>query len=201
LAESAKATGREHAVYSEKEFPYVAKLRCDFGKSNFIMFDSGGNPRDLAGERADERPRAELMLVNFKRQMMIGRSPKSITLLVPSVDEEGDIPEPLVCRPMNKNDGLKRWVKELPDCVSSFVNKNPEYNKELKKYLLSFGGRITKASVKNFQLIRQTGPSAVSSEITLQFGRRQAKNLFALDFSYPLSPVHAFGIAMSIILN
>ena len=102
---------------------------------------------------------------------------------------------------MNNRDGLKRWQRELPDCVTTLVNKNPEYNKELKKYLLSFGGRITKASVKNFQLIEKVGPSAMSSDITMQFGRRQAKDLFALDFQYPLTPVQAFSIAMAITLN
>merc|ERR1712159_707096 len=128
--------------------------------------------------------------------MTIGRSPKSIELLLPAVDDEEtermQEPEAMLCRPMNKADGLRRWQRELPDCVSTFVNKNPEYNKELKKYLLSFGGRITKASVKNFQLIEKLGPSSTSAEITLQFGRRQAKDIFALDFQYPLSPLQAF---------
>eukprot|EP00750_Incisomonas_marina_P006587 INCI14676.1.p1 GENE.INCI14676.1~~INCI14676.1.p1 ORF type:complete len:755 (-),score=138.94 INCI14676.1:100-2364(-) len=211
---AAAASGREHIVYNGKEFPYVGKLRSNFGRNGFVLFDNGGNPRDLVGDREGERPRSEQLVIGFKRQMTIGRSPKSIQLLVPAIDEAEDEdgqpgpsgasvmgPEPLICRPLTKTDGLKRWQTELPDCVSTFVNKNPEYNKELKKYLLSFGGRITKASVKNFQLIQKTGPTSLSSEITLQFGRRQAKDIFALDFRYPLSPLQAFAVAVSISLN
>ena len=214
-ARLAAASGRDHVEYDEVCFPYVAKLRGDFGKANFSLYDNGGNPRDLKGTHANERPRCELLSIGFKRQVTVGRSPKSIELLIPAMDEDdpedmtaaaaGSAPhdaEPLVCRPMTKTDGLRRWRDELPECVGMFVNKNPEYNKELKKYLLSFGGRITKASVKNFQLIRELSPSGqTASEISLQFGRRQAENIFALDFRYPLTPVQAFGIAVSISLN
>ena len=87
------AAGIPNAQYNSKEFPYVAKMRGDFGKSNFILFDNGGNPRDLTGDRANERPRCELMQIGFKRQMTIGRSPKSIELLVPAIDEEEEVVE------------------------------------------------------------------------------------------------------------
>ena len=202
-AEAAKS-GKEYIKYDITSFPYLGKIRADFTKSNFVLFDNGGNPKDLVGKRANERPRAELLRMNFKHNIGINR-PKNIELLLPAVDndETGDVAEaePLLCRPMNKRDGLKRWKQELPDCISTFVNKRPEYDEEQKRWVLSFGGRVTAPSVKNFQLVERALDNTVASKFTMQFGRRQTKHCYALDFSYPMTPLQAFGSAVAIILN
>ena len=46
--------------------------------------------------------------------------------------------------------------------------------------------------MKNFQLISQNDPDTV----ILQFGR-VGKDVFSMDFRYPLSPFQAFAIVMS----
>ena len=56
--------------------------------------------------------------------------------------------------------------------------------------MLNFNGRVTQASVKNFQLIAKDGNTV------MQFGKID-QNIFNLDFSFPLSPLQAFGIALS----
>jgi len=58
--------------------------------------------------------------------------------------------------------------------------------------MLNFKGRVTKASVKNFQLI----DSANYDDVLLQFGR-VGDNKFNMDFTYPLTPLQAFGICLS----
>ena len=57
---------------------------------------------------------------------------------------------------------------------------------------LNFNGRVTQASVKNFQLV---SPDDLDT-VVLQFGR-VAKDVFTLDLQWPLSPLQAFSIACS----
>ena len=58
--------------------------------------------------------------------------------------------------------------------------------------MLNFNGRVTMASVKNFQLVDPDEQNAV----VLQFGR-VAKDEFTMDLQWPLSPLQAFGITLS----
>jgi tubby and related proteins len=46
-------------------------------------------------------------------------------------------------------------------------NKPPCWNEQLAAYCLNFNGRVTLASVKNFQLVAQGDPDTV----VLQFGK------------------------------
>lgn len=55
-------------------------------------------------------------------------------------------------------------------------------------YTLDFFGRVKQASVKNFQLIKK---GDVHDKIYFQFGK-VAKDIFAVDFTAPLTPLLAF---------
>lgn len=46
-------------------------------------------------------------------------------------------------------------------------NKPPKWNEQLTAYCLNFKGRVTQASVKNFQLVAEADQEAV----LLQFGK------------------------------
>lgn len=58
--------------------------------------------------------------------------------------------------------------------------------------MLNFGGRVTMASVKNFQLISHED----EEKILVLFGR-VGKDEFTMDFQWPISPFQAFAIALS----
>ncbi|KAG1327964.1 putative Tubby-like F-box protein 8 [Cocos nucifera] len=86
-------------------------------------------------------------------------------------------------------------------------NKPPRWHEQLQCWCLNFRGRVTVASVKNFQLIAATQPAAgapTSSQpapsehdkIILQFGK-VAKDMFTMDYRYPLSAFQAFAICLS----
>jgi hypothetical protein len=75
----------------------------------------------------------------------------------------------------------------------SLQNRPPWWNAELGAFVLNFGGRVSVASVKNFQLCDRND----NEDIMLQFGRIKGRHLFTMDFSYPLSPVQAFAVAIS----
>ncbi|KAJ8762103.1 hypothetical protein K2173_007169 [Erythroxylum novogranatense] len=93
-------------------------------------------------------------------------------------------------------------------------NKAPRWHEQLQCWCLNFRGRVTVASVKNFQLIAATQPPAAAaaaatavaaaptssqppqSDIILQFGK-VGKDMFTMDYRYPLSAFQAFAICLS----
>ena len=72
-------------------------------------------------------------------------------------------------------------------------NRPPWWNVELGSFVLNFGGRVSVASVKNFQLCERSD----QDYIMLQFGRIQGRHSFTMDFQHPLTAVQAFAIAIS----
>ncbi|KAJ1266772.1 hypothetical protein BS78_07G004000 [Paspalum vaginatum] len=97
-------------------------------------------------------------------------------------------------------------------------NKKPRWHEQLQCWCLNFRGRVTVASVKNFQLIAAPQPDAVPSEssqqaqqqteplssssatdhdkVILQFGKVD-KDMFTMDYRYPLSAFQAFTICLT----
>ena len=71
-------------------------------------------------------------------------------------------------------------------------NKAPRWNEALGAYCLNFNGRVTEASVKNFQLAWEHDDDSV----VLQFGK-VGERVFTCDFSWPLTPLHAFAVCLS----
>ncbi|XWS14013.1 hypothetical protein CRYUN_Cryun36dG0087400 [Craigia yunnanensis] len=79
------------------------------------------------------------------------------------------------------------------------INKAPRWHEQLQCWCLNFHGRVTVASVKNFQLVASpenepTGPG--HEKIILQFGK-VGKDLFTMDYGYPISAFQAFTICLS----
>ncbi|WVZ14306.1 hypothetical protein V8G54_011872 [Vigna mungo] len=93
-------------------------------------------------------------------------------------------------------------------------NKAPRWHEQLQCWCLNFRGRVTVASVKNFQLIAATQPPAAGGgappppppssqppqsdhdKIILQFGK-VGKDIFTMDYRYPLSAFQAFAICLT----
>ncbi|XP_031255035.1 tubby-like F-box protein 5 [Pistacia vera] len=80
-------------------------------------------------------------------------------------------------------------------------NKAPRWHEQLQCWCLNFKGRVTVASVKNFQLVAaidptQNVPAAEQEKVILQFGKI-GKDIFTMDYHYPLSAFQAFAICLS----
>ena len=94
-------------------------------------------------------------------------------------------------------------IKERPLVLR---NKPPRWHEQLQCWCLNFRGRVTIASVKNFQLIAATTPPAGAptpsqptpdpDKVILQFGK-VARDMFTMDYRYPLSAFQAFAICLS----
>ncbi|KAI0510403.1 hypothetical protein KFK09_011004 [Dendrobium nobile] len=78
-------------------------------------------------------------------------------------------------------------------------NKSPRWHEQLQCWCLNFRGRVTVASVKNFQLVAsgEYGPNGQDyDKVILQFGK-VGKDLFTMDYAYPISAFQAFAICLS----
>ncbi|XP_074339828.1 tubby-like F-box protein 3 isoform X2 [Apium graveolens] len=78
-------------------------------------------------------------------------------------------------------------------------NKSPRWHEQLQCWCLNFNGRVTVASVKNFQLVASAEggeTTAEHEEVILQFGKVD-KDVFTMDYRYPISAFQAFAICLS----
>lgn len=90
-------------------------------------------------------------------------------------------------------------VKENDHLV--LKNKSPRWHEQLQCWCLNFKGRVTVASVKNFQLVASVGSSdnvsdAEQNKVILQFGKI-GQDIFTMDYRYPISAYQAFAICLS----
>ncbi|XWS46722.1 hypothetical protein CRYUN_Cryun14cG0092500 [Craigia yunnanensis] len=78
-------------------------------------------------------------------------------------------------------------------------NKAPRWHEQLQCWCLNFNGRVTVASVKNFQLVASPEDGVTGQEhgnVILQFGK-VGKDVFTMDYQYPISAFQAFAICLS----
>jgi len=168
---------------------FLGKLRANFVGTEFQIYDDGANPKDMDPDR-NEQPRRELGVVLYASNMMGARGPRKMQIFLPTVEGEETIRE---WRPMNKHeDMLSAAKREDRSNLMYLINKPPRWNDEVGAYVLNFNGRVTMASVKNFQLIEESH----AEDVLLQFGRI-AKEKFTMDFQWPLSPFQAFAVTLS----
>ncbi|WIA09331.1 hypothetical protein OEZ85_008738 [Tetradesmus obliquus] len=156
----------------------------------------GRQTRDSMGSEGGAGAAAELLMqevgaVTFGYNVLGTRGPRRMNVAVPAV---------------HSADGSHRWRATGPDDtlaerikngttgeqVTVLHNKSPKWNDALNAYCLNFGGRVTEASVKNFQLVTEAEPDAV----VLQFGK-VSDSCFTCDFMWPLSPLQAFCICLA----
>ena len=130
--------GAERAV-NEAHASYVGKLKANFIGTHFELLDSGvrprawGAPRHLDDEADDEEqgpPRRALANIRYAVNVLGAGGPRalSVSLLGDDVDD--------------------------PNAVAhELESARPTWNPSAQAYVLNFNGRVTRPSVKNFQLV------------------------------------------------
>ncbi|KAL5081525.1 hypothetical protein RYX36_009946 [Vicia faba] len=107
---------------------------------------------------------------------------------------------------MGKSSDAKSFAEHMmprkkPSAHTILKNKAPRWHEHLQCWCLNFHGRVTVASVKNFQLIAtvdQSQPEGKGDQETvlLQFGK-VGDDTFTMDYRQPLSAFHAFAICLT----
>lgn len=103
--------------------------------------------------------------------------------------------------PMFSDEGFLHYpVSYRKEAPLILKNKAPRWHEQLQCWCLNFKGRVTVASVKNFQLAVDPPHNGESLEqqddVILQFGKI-GKDIFTIDYLYLLSTFQAFAICLS----
>lgn len=172
---------------------YFGKARSNFVGTEFTLYDDG-----ISGRKAGTSSvhlRKEVGAVTYETNVFGTKGPRKMAVYVPRLFEGGD----------TERDFLDGSGAGLIDSYKSgdargilaLRNKQPHWNEELCAYCLNFNGRVTKASVKNFQLedVDAEGRAA-DSTVYLQFGK-VGEDRFTMDFQYPLSALQSFMICLT----
>lgn len=118
------------------------------------------------------------------------KGPRKMTVVLPGMTPDR---QRVTIAPQDDSETLlERWKSHSLDDIVVLHNKTPVWNDETQSYVLNFHGRVTQASVKNFQIVHDSEPDYV----VMQFGRI-SEDVFTMDFRYPLCALQAFGIALS----
>ena len=151
---------------------------------------------------------------------LLGNRPRIMDVCIPKVNDDGtvseswkDIPDNSTnsdecnnCQMLNRFKTIQQERGDQDDDddanlshdsdrnhgLAVFQNRPPWWNVELGAFVLNFGGRVSVASVKNFQLCERRDQDHI-----MQFGRIQGRHNFTMDFQHPLTPAQAFAIAIS----
>ncbi|XP_037951368.1 protein king tubby [Teleopsis dalmanni] len=163
---------------------FCGKLRSNVLGTTFSVYDNGS-------KESAENPRLDLAVVIYDTNILGFKGPRNMTVILPGMTEDDQRVKISSADP--KQQGiLDLWKVKNMDTIVELHNKTPVWNDETQSYVLNFHGRVTQASVKNFQLVHDSDPEY----IVMQFGRT-SEDVFTMDYRYPLCALQAFAIALS----
>uniref|UniRef100_W5KRR9 Tubby-like protein n=1 Tax=Astyanax mexicanus TaxID=7994 RepID=W5KRR9_ASTMX len=169
---------------------FIGKLRSNLMGTKFTVYDNGMNPVKTTSTLEASNLRQELAAVCYETNVLGFKGPRKMSVIIPGMNMDH---ERVCIRPRNEHESLlARWQNKSTESVIELHNKTPVWNDDTQSYVLNFHGRVTQASVKNFQIIHDNDPDY----IVMQFGR-VAEDVFTMDFNYPMCALQAFAIALS----
>nr|XP_061814450.1 tubby-related protein 1-like [Nerophis lumbriciformis] len=167
---------------------FVGKLRSNLMGTKFTVFDNALNPERALPDMSNARQ--ELAAIIYETNVLGMKGPRRMSVIIPGMDKNN---ERVPLRPRSEYDGLlMRHQNRRLENLIELHNKTPVWNEETSSHVLNFNGRVTQASIKNFQIVH----SKDLDYIVMQFGRI-ADDIFTLDYKYPICAVQAFAIALS----
>nr|VDD59857.1 unnamed protein product [Brassica oleracea] len=211
-----RATGMEFVVslsgndFSRSSTSYIGKLRSNFLGTKFTVYEI--QPPPVYSERSSNRKLPPSMRVSpwvssstqsynmasilYELNVLRTRGPRRMQCIMNSIPNK----KKSMMDFCTGNMGGESVVKE----PLVLKNKSPRWHEQLQCWCLNFKGRVTVASVKNFQLIAAAAeagknmniPEEEQERVILQFGKI-GKDIFTMDYHYPISAFQAFAICLS----
>lgn len=187
---------------------YVCPCSSDFLGTKFILYGSQppfdgakatsnrSNRRFTTKQICPQVPSGNFVIghIAYKFNLLRSRGPRRMvcTLQNPSTKETK-------VNEAQKNIDAQNVTSETETIM--LRNNAPRWHDHLQCWCLNFHGRVTVASVKNFQLAVEADPNKpkplVDREIAvLQFGKI-GDDLFTMDYRQPLSAFQAFAICLT----
>jgi tubby-related protein 1 len=180
---------------------FVGKVRSNVLGTNFSFFDSGIGADDL--EKGDVSGsgdiRKEIGFLTYESNVLGAKGPRKMTCSLPKLGPDGT--PAIFTGGSTGNDSMEATMSEHApngriDETIQLHNRAPKWSERVAAYTLDFKGRVTMASVKNFQLVADDD----DDNVLLQFGKVGVDD-FTMDFRAPLSPIQAFAICLSSLDN
>ncbi|XP_055505874.1 tubby protein homolog isoform X5 [Leucoraja erinacea] len=169
---------------------FIGKLRSNLMGTKFTVYDNGVNPEKGTASVDACNLRQELAAICYETNVLGFKGPRKMSVIIPGMNMDH---ERVCIQPRNEIEGLiETYRNSNTESVIELHNKTPVWNDDTQSYVLNFHGRVTQASVKNFQVIHDNDPDY----IVMQFGR-VAEDVFTMDYNYPMCALQAFAIALS----
>ncbi|XP_030631414.1 tubby protein homolog [Chanos chanos] len=169
---------------------YIGKLRSNVLGTKFTVYDGGVNPEKKPFIKESESLRQELAAICYEKNVLGFKGPRKMTVIIPGMREND---ERVSIQPKSELETLlTRLENGNTDNLVCLANKSPSWNEQTQSYVLNFHGRVTQASVKNFQIVHPDN----EDYIVMQFGR-VAEDVFSMDYSFPMCALQAFAITLS----
>ncbi|XP_063999506.1 tubby-related protein 3 isoform X2 [Pogoniulus pusillus] len=169
---------------------FIGKLRSNLMGTKFTVYDRGVSPVKAQSLVEKAHTRQELAAVCYETNVLGFKGPRKMSVIIPGMNMNH---KRIPIRPRNEHESLlSKWQNKNLENLIELHNKAPVWNDDTQSYVLNFHGRVTQASVKNFQIVHDSDPDY----IVMQFGR-VAEDVFTLDYNYPLCALQAFAIGLS----
>ncbi|XP_014251987.1 protein king tubby-like [Cimex lectularius] len=170
--------------FSRKAPTYIGKLNSNLIGTNYTLYDVGRySNRDFS---------IELGGIIYKKNLFGLKGPRKFTVILPSVDSDGSRTEISAGKKSRSSILHESFRNNQTNGIITFQNKTPTWDATKRVHVINFEGRVKRASVKNFKLVRGVEPES----LVMQFGKI-SRDSFSMDYSYPLCALQAFGIALS----
>jgi hypothetical protein len=174
--------GSVNTKMSKKSGNYLGKLRAaDSNRTEYTIVTAAKDRKEIGAIVFDRNG-----IVN---QLKEGCQPRKMFVMLPEVSSENIPIEHSVTTSVGKKQVSMIDLLKLADPNKIYSSKDPVF--ERGNYRLNFNGRVTMASVKNFQLSSPSDPE----NIICQFGKI-AEDKFHLDYKAPLNAFQAFCLAL-----
>jgi hypothetical protein len=179
------SVSRSTSKMNKKSGNYLGKLRAaDNNRSEYTIVTASTIDRQEIGAIVFDRN-------GFVSQMKEGCQPRKMFVKLPDINPQTSTP---IEHHVQKSSIGKKQISmvdtlKVSDPDTIYASKDPVF--ERGNYRLNFGGRVTMASVKNFQLASPAEPD----NVICQFGKI-AEDKFHLDYKTPLNAFQAFALAL-----
>ena len=160
---------------------YLGKLRSNFSGTEFTLFDNGisyekinENNNNNNSNLKNSKLRCEIGSILYETNILGTKGPRKMIVIFPDINmknckkifcQSNKNETSLLCKEYkNNNNNLNNNNNNNNNSIMILENKSPKWNEQIGAYVLNFSGRVTMASVKNFQLVLPK-----SDNVILQF--------------------------------
>lgn len=183
---------KNYLIYADcncSEELLLGKLNANFLKDQIILYDLGKRPDK--GNNDISNLRQYLLEVDFIKNSFSNIFCQANIYIA----KEG---KSFINSDYEKKDKLSVLFNKSPNEMIQCTTKFPIFSLSKNSYGLNFSYRVKENSSKNFQIIFKEEKE--KEIIVLECGKINT-NIYSMDFSFPLSPLEAFAICLSFLMQ